>query len=96
MRRYAAAWGIGIGWVIGGLIGIPLRAFVELSMTGLLVGLIIGSVIAQGAKMTTHPPATSPRPSASERLQELETLKSESRITEDEYQTKRRQIIEDV
>lgn len=96
MRQYAAAWGIGIGWAIGGLIGIPLRAFVELSITGLLVGLIVGSIIAQGAQKAPAPQGPLSSASASERLKQVEKLKSESLISEAEYQSKRKQILEDV
>jgi len=96
MRRYAAAWGIGIGWAIGGLIGIPLRAFVELSMVGLLVGLVVGSVIAQRAQKAPAPQVPVSPPSVAERLKQVEKLKSESLISEEEYKAKRKQILEDV
>lgn len=96
MKRFAAAWGIGIGWAIGGLIGIPLHAFVELSMTGLLVGLIVGSVIAQGAQNAPTPQGPVSSASATERMKQVEKLKSEALISEAEYEAKRKQILEDV
>lgn len=96
MRRYAAAWGIGIGWAIGGLIGIPLHAFVELSMTGLLVGLIVGSVIAQGVQKASAPQGPVSSASVSERLKQVEKLRTESLISDAEYQSKRKQILDDV
>jgi len=36
------------------------------------------------------------KPSAAERLKELEKLKSESLVTEDEYRTKRKQILDEI
>ena len=96
MRRFAAAWGIGIGWTIGGLIGMPLHAFVELSMVGLLVGLVIGSVIAQREQRAPVPQGQDSPPSVAERLKQVERLKSESLISEAEYQAKRKQILENL
>jgi hypothetical protein len=96
MRRYAAAWGIIIGWTIGTAIGIPLHAAAELGITFLLVGLIVGYVISQQQGKVAGPPEAMPKPSTSERLKHLDRLRSESLVTEEEYQMKRKQILDDV
>jgi hypothetical protein len=93
MRKYGAAWGIGIGWIVGALIGIPLDAVVHLATTFSLVGLIIGYVLSQQQETATGPSATAPKQSTSERLKDVEKLRSESLITEEEYQAKRKQIL---
>jgi len=96
MRRYAAAWGILIGAAIGTAIGLPLHASAELSVTFSLVGLIIGHVVSQRPRRVTGPSEAALRPDAAERLKELDRLRSGSLITEEEYQTKRKQILNEI
>ena len=96
MKKYAAAWGIIIGWVIGALIGIPLNAVAQLSSIFSLVGLIIGYVLSQRRTTGDGPLGTEPKPSTSERLKHVEKLRSDSLITEEEYRAKRNQILDDV
>jgi len=96
MRRYAAAWGIIIGFALGALVGIPLHAVAELGMTFSLVGLIVGYVVSKKQKAASGPDATPPKQTTSERLQNVEKLRSESLITEEEYKAKRKQILDEV
>lgn len=95
MRRYAAAWGIIIGSTIGTLVGIPLHAAAELGTTFSLVGLIVGYVVSKKEKTAFGPDATAPKQTTSERLQNVERLRSESLITEEEYKAKRKQILDE-
>ena len=96
MRRYAAAWGIIIGWAVGAVIGIPLQAVVELGVTFSLVGLIVGHVLSREQRTMAGPPEAAQKPSTAERLKDLERARSESLITEEEYQAKRKQILDEV
>lgn len=52
--------------------------------------------VAQPGAVTTSPVLTPPKPSAAQRLQELETLRVMEAITYDEYTAKRQQIISDI
>jgi hypothetical protein len=52
--------------------------------------------VAQPGVVTTSPVFTPPKPSAAQRLQELETLRVMEAITYDEYTAKRQQIISDI
>jgi hypothetical protein len=54
-----------------------------------------GSVVQPGA-VTDSPVFTPPKPSAAQRLQELDTLRVTEAITADEYDRKRQQIISDI
>lgn len=96
MKRYAAASGIIIGWAIGAVIGIPLHAVVELGVTFSLVGLIVGYVLSQQPGNKSHLSEPLSKPAASERLAQLDLLRSKSQISEAEYQAKRKQILDEV
>jgi len=52
--------------------------------------------VAQPGAVTSSPVFTPPKPSAAQRLQELETLRVMEAITYDEYTAKRQQIISDI
>jgi uncharacterized membrane protein YfcA len=95
MRRYAAAWGIIIGGAIGAVIGIPLHASAELLITFSLVGLIVGYVLSHQGKAGA-PTDAAVKPDTADRLKELDRLRSESLIAEEEYQAKRRQILDEI
>jgi hypothetical protein len=96
MRKYAAAWGIILGSGIGTLVGIPLHAAAELGVTFALVGLIVGYVVSRKEKTAVDPEASPPTQTASERLRQVEKLRAESLITEEEYRAKRKQILDEV
>lgn len=82
-RPYAAAWGI----LIGLITGIPLALMFDSTVipTLTLAGLLIGYVLSQQGGR--------PADDAESRLQKLEDLRSQSLITDDEYQNKRREIL---
>jgi hypothetical protein len=96
MRRYAAAIGILLGTAIGLAIGVPLKA-PWLGGVFSLVGLIIGYVISQGAQPSGEQPISSkPDRATADRLRELEKLRDESLITDEEYQERRKGILDDL
>ncbi len=96
----------GISWVIGilFLFAVPPIGFLIL-LVALLCTIYATSktrekrhaeLLAASSSQTTAPaqPASTPQPSVASRLDELEKLKEAGTLTDEEYQEKRRQILD--
>lgn len=82
----------------GTVVGIPVGLATHAAVIGVLavLGLLIGTVIAYAGKNSSINGPKSHDESRESRLRELEDLRSQSLISEEEYESKRKEILSDL
>jgi len=64
----------------------------------ILLGIVlaVSTIVAQSGRANTQPPVVTPTPTRADRLRELDDLRSQGLVTEEEYAARRQAIIESI